>query len=45
MSAVDVMVGAVVVAAVVWILLFVGCRAPMPMEPGYTVTHARDAGR
>ena len=32
-------------AFVAFMLLVAGCRAALPEEPGYTVTHAREAGR
>ena len=31
------------VAGLVFMTLFAGCAAGLPPEPGYVVTHARDA--
>lgn len=32
-------------AYVAFLLLVAGCSSSLPPEPGYTVTHAREAGR
>ena len=42
----DVFVGACAVAVVIWVLLFAACSPPpLPAEPPYVTTVARDAGR